>query len=160
MKSPMLRTISYAVVAAVLATSVGCGPPDFYSCSGTITHDGTPVPQVEIHFRPDNPDQRPPNTLTNDDGTFTMRTGREVGVPPGNYTIFVVDPIAADGGQTFKEGDDEYKMYSYVIDRYSANKSDYKITIESHESNLEVKLDTSEYTGTAKTETFDNSTDE
>lgn len=126
-----------------LAWLTGCGTPDYYQCEGIVTHEGKPVGPLLITFQPEDPEAgRPPTAISDENGKFKMESGREAGVPPGNYIINVVDPVAADGRKMSTAPE-----YLYVIDRYSPEKSDVKYTADSHQSNFELKLDKKEYTG-------------
>lgn len=130
-------------ICLTMASLVGCGTPDYYQCEGVVTHEGKPVGPLLITFEPENPEAgRPPSAMSDKDGKFKMETGREAGVPPGNYLIHVVDPVAADGRKMSTAPE-----YLYVIDRYSPEKTDVKYTADSHQSNFELKLDKKEYTG-------------
>ncbi|MEM7476220.1 MAG: hypothetical protein AAF483_14595 [Planctomycetota bacterium] len=150
-----------ALLCAILFSTLGCGPPDYYKCSGVVTKDGEPVPWVQIRFAPDEIDAvRPPIGIADINGQFEMKSARKIGVPPGSYTVHIFDPAADDGGQTIKPGDDHYENYSYVVDRYSPDKSDLKYTADSHQTSFELKLDTKEYTGPEiKAEVMENTTD-
>lgn len=131
------------VMLGLIGTMLGCGNPDFYQCEGVVTHEGEPVPLLQIDFLPDNPDLgRPPFAITDANGRFQLTTGRENGLIPGSYNVSVQDPGAADGRKTSTE-----PGYLYVIDRYSVLKSDIKYEANKHESNFELKLDKKEYTG-------------
>jgi hypothetical protein len=133
---PLLMLVSIAAL-------VGCGPPDYYKCSGVVTHKGNPIPYLEITFEPEVLDStRPPHALSNENGEFEMKCGRERGVPPGRYKVIVVDPAKADGGQTSTEPD-----YLYVTDRYSPLKSDLYYEADQHRTNWELELPEKEYTG-------------
>lgn len=147
---------SWGLLVTSLAFVVGCGTPDYYTTSGTVTKDGEAIPHVQITFSPDMIDSvRPPMTIADENGKFEMKTGREYGVPPGGYTVHIQDPAAADGLQTSTE-----ENYLYVIDRYSPQKSDLKYTADAHRSDLELKLDTKEYTGPkVRDEKVQNTTD-
>lgn len=132
-----------ALCIALVATAVGCGEPDYYSCKGTVMHEGQPVPHVQITFAPDQIDStRPPFALSDENGNFEMKCGRERGVPPGTYTIHIEDPAKADGGQTSTE-----EGYVFVTNRYSPAKSDLKYTADQHRSDYEMDLPKTEYTG-------------
>lgn len=160
----MNRPIRYsflALAALLLFSAAGCGPPDYYECAGVVTKDGEPVPWVMIEFMPDEIDTvRPPRGIADKEGNFVMKSARKIGVPPGTYTVRIIDPAADDGGQTIKPGDEHYENYSYVVDRYSAQKSDLKYTADSHQSSFELKADTREYTGPAvQQENVQNTTD-
>lgn len=143
MVKDLQRALSALLSLSFLVAAVGCGPPDYYKCSGVVTHDGRPVPFLQITFKPDILDStRPPMAIADKDGKFEMKCGREIGVPPGTYTVLIEDPAAADGGKTSTEAD-----YLYVVDRYSPQKSSLKYESDAHRADYELKLDTSEYTG-------------
>ncbi|QDV26114.1 carboxypeptidase-like regulatory domain-containing protein [Aureliella helgolandensis] len=137
--APTLR----ALLVLVLLSAVGCGEPDFYTMKGTATHDGVPIPNLQITFAPEAIDStRPPVTITKVDGTFEMTTGRNRGIPPGKYTIHIEDPGAADGRVTPKKDDSYYDAYMYVVERYSPANSDLNYDAKQHASGYELKLDT------------------
>jgi hypothetical protein len=50
-----LRLPAAAALAAAVAAAVGCGGPEdrLYNVSGTVTHNGRPVPKGLIFFDPD-----------------------------------------------------------------------------------------------------------
>ena len=122
----------------VLGLCLGCDEPKFYQCEGIITHDGQPVPGLQINFEPVIIDSvRSPIGLTDADGRFEMTTGRHRGVPPGEYKVHIVDPREADGRRTSTE-----PAYLYVIDRYSPQNSDYRYTADRHREEFEMQLDT------------------
>ncbi len=130
-------------LAGLFVTALGCGKADFYQCEGVVTHDGKPIPALQVDFLPENPDLgRPPYAITDENGHFQLTTGREYGLIPGSYTVSVQDPGAADGRKTSTEPE-----YLYVIDRYSVLKSDIKYEADRHNKNFELKLDTKDYTG-------------
>lgn len=122
--------------------TAGCGEPKFYKCEGVITHDGKPVPYLQVEFLPLIVDSvRTPISMTDVEGRFQMNTGRHEGVPPGKYTVHISDPVAPDGRQTSSD-----PGYLYVIDRYSPEKSDYIYTADQDRLDFEIKLDTKDWT--------------
>lgn len=139
----MLATNHFGLVfvTLVLGICIGCEPPKFYDCEGVVTRDGKPIPRLQITFAPDIIDSvRMPLGLSDEQGRFEMFSGRNMGVPPGAYRVYVEDPGAADGRQTSDDPD-----YLYVINRYSAEKSDYKYVADRDQLDFELKLDTKEY---------------
>lgn len=143
----MKRNQSLALMLLCIACTVGCGPPDYYELSGTVTKDGKPIPHLEITLAPDAIDStRPPLCLSKEDGSFILRTGRESGVPPGSYTFHIADPAAADGGTTPKKDDPFYEDYMYVVERYSSANSDLKYEADAHRNDFNLDLVEKEYT--------------
>ena len=59
------------------------------SVKGMITFDGKPLPRGTVKFVPT---QSGPAAygLVADDGSYSIMTGREKGLPPGDYTVTVV----------------------------------------------------------------------
>ena len=136
---------SASLICSLLFAAVGCGPPDFYTLSGTVTSDGVPLPFIQITLAPDMIDStRPPMALTDSTGKFEIKTGRNRGVPPGSYTVQIEDPAFADGGTTPKKTDAYYDQYQYACLRYSTNNSDLKYEADAHRTDYELKLDTKE----------------
>ncbi len=129
------KSIGMCGLLAVIAVTVGCGQPDYYTCAGTITLEGKPIGNLQVTFAPDNPDSRPPIALTDAAGKFQMTTGREIGVKPGNYKIVIEDPGAADGRKTSTEPD-----YLYVVGRYSVDKTDLDYKADRHQNDYQVSL--------------------
>lgn len=137
--TPVFRLVGLGLCFSLL--SLGCGEPKFYKCEGVITHNGEPVPYLQVEFLPLIVDSvRTPISMTDVEGRFQMNTGRHEGVPPGKYTVHISDPVAADGRQTSSDPD-----YLYVIDRYSSEKSDYIYTADQDRLDFEIKLDTKEW---------------
>ena len=126
------------VCLCLFSVLVGCKKPDYYTCIGTITHDGRPVPGLQITFAPVMIDSvRSPMGLTDAEGKFEMTTTRFRGVPPGKFKVFVEDPRAADGRKSRIDDD-----YLYVISRYCELNSDVIYVSDRHRDNFELKLDT------------------
>ena len=157
MKKTNLKHFAVPMMLVAISALVGCGPPDYYKCSGVVTHKGNPIPYVEITFQPELIDSvRPPHALADENGEFEMKCGRERGVPPGKYTIIIQDPAKADGGQTSTEPD-----YLYVTDRYSPAKSDLTYEADQHRTGWEMELPESEYTGPKiRKERIENTTEQ
>ncbi len=151
-----LQRCAIPLIVVSISALVGCGPPDYYTCSGTVMHKGNPIPHVEITFEPEILDStRPPHALADKDGKFEMKCGRERGVPPGKYKIIIQDPAKADGGKTSTEPD-----YLYVTDRYSPQKSDLTYEADQHRTNWELDLPEKEYTGPkVREQVIQNTTD-
>lgn len=131
----------------------GCEKPSHYKCEGVITHNGQPVPNLQITFSPVIVDSvRSPIGLTNADGQFEMTTGRFRGVPPGKYKVFVEDPRAADGLRSNSE-----EAYLYVVSRYCELNSDVQYVADKDRIDFELKHDTRELPAAASAETAEPS---
>ncbi len=138
-------SLKLCLVLSLLFWAVGCGPPDFYTLSGTVTSDGVPLPYIQITLEPGAIEStRPPMTLTDAEGKFEMKSGRNRGVPPGSYTVHIEDPAYANGGKTHKPSEPFYENYEYACLRYSSVNSDLRYEADAHRTEYQVKLDTTE----------------
>ncbi|MCA9195325.1 MAG: hypothetical protein KDB03_26320 [Planctomycetales bacterium] len=121
----------------LMIAAVGCGPPEYCRVSGVVTHNGKPVPFLQIKLAPVILDSgRPPLAMSDKEGKFQMTTARTVGVKSGEYTVHIEDPVAVDGAQTSTEKD-----YLYCIDKYSPKNSTLKLTIDHHMDDFELVLE-------------------
>jgi hypothetical protein len=68
---------------------VGCGGPYDASVTGVVTLDGTPLSRGTVAFTPveGGPGGYSPIQT---DGTYSIHTGRELGLPSGGYKVTVV----------------------------------------------------------------------
>lgn len=100
------------VPAAVLLAAVGvadCSPEEkLYDVSGTVTHQGKPVPKGLIYFDPD--DGGPQGFANIEDGKYdTAAPGKGKGIRGGKYTVRIngfdgkVGPEAPFGAAIFLE---------------------------------------------------------
>jgi len=71
------------------ALAVGCGGSYDASVSGSVTLDGAPLPRGTIKF---NPLAEGPASygLVGNDGSYAIQTGREPGLPSGDYAVTIV----------------------------------------------------------------------
>jgi len=67
----------------------GCGGVYDSSVSGVVSLDGSPLPRGTVSYNPSLPGPASYGLIEND-GTYTVNTGREEGLPPGEYTVTVV----------------------------------------------------------------------
>lgn len=105
----MRRTLMAAGVLLALAAA-GCSPEEkLYHVSGTITHQGKPVPKGVIHFDPDG--DGPQGFANIEDGKFDTATpGQGKGIRGGGrYTLRIngfdgkVGPESPMGAAVFPE---------------------------------------------------------
>lgn len=128
------------VVGALVLMSTGCGQgdPDLYKVSGTLTHNGQPIPSMEVAFLPeDTSTKRESFGVTDSEGHFVMKMSSREGVAPGKHTIYVRDPAAIHGATT---SDDS--AYQAVLEKYGDPETSPKtLTVDSDLENYELKLD-------------------
>lgn len=67
----------------------GCGKSGLVSVSGTVTLDGKPLQTGSVSFQPVGEGPMGYGTIRSD-GTYTVYTGTQEGLPPGEYRVTVV----------------------------------------------------------------------
>jgi hypothetical protein len=79
----------YSAVAALIALTSGCGGTYDSSVHGIVKLDGNPVPRGTVTFSPSGGSGSTAYGLIQSDGAYELRTGREEGLPPGQYSVTV-----------------------------------------------------------------------
>lgn len=98
----MIRLVAVGLILTSAALT-GCGGAYDSSVYGTVSFDGSPLPTGTISFVPAAGGSAAYARIA-EDGSFELKTGREEGLPPGDYaaTIFAVEAPtelrSADGG--------------------------------------------------------------
>ena len=83
------RKFHYLLPALVVMGLSGCGGPYDASVEGMVTLDGSPVPSGAVAFIPTG--GGPPGyALSDQSGRYEVFTGREAGLPSGEYSVTVV----------------------------------------------------------------------
>ncbi|MCC6493451.1 MAG: carboxypeptidase regulatory-like domain-containing protein [Pirellulales bacterium] len=77
-------------IALALAAVVGCGGMYDSTVKGVVKLDGAPLPRGTIKYVPDSGAGAPAYSIIAADGSYSLLTGREEGLPPGAYTVTVV----------------------------------------------------------------------
>jgi hypothetical protein len=97
------RRYGLAVLGTAILCAVGCGGPYDSKVSGKVTLDGTVVPTGTVAFLPVSTGP-PAYGRVDSAGTYTIQTGREAGLPAGDYQVAVTANApsqvtkTADGG--------------------------------------------------------------
>jgi len=109
-----------------------------HEVSGTLTHNGKPIPEMEVVFLPDDTGaHRESMGITDDQGKFVLMCSSVEGVAPGGHTVFVRDPAAVHGEKTCTDAD-----YVAVLEKYGdETTSPMKITVDKDLTDYELKLD-------------------
>ena len=76
-------------VAASCLAWVGCGGPYDAYVSGVATLDGSPLPRGTVSYNPTQPGPASYGGILSD-GNYLIKTGREEGLPSGEYIVTVV----------------------------------------------------------------------
>jgi len=86
---PCLRALLVAISLTATSAISGCGGPYDASVSGAVTLDGQIVPRGTVAFHPvtGGPVAYAP---IRSDGSYVVRTGREEGLPAGEYQVTVM----------------------------------------------------------------------
>jgi len=94
-------------VVAIWLTLLGCNRSPFDAqVSGTVTLDGAPIgPGVAI-FAPEGMKTNPARGAIQPDGTFELKTSRDVGLSPGKYHVSLqiveLPAVAAPGSRDMR----------------------------------------------------------
>ena len=109
-----------------------------HAVRGTLTHKGEPIPEMLICFEPVDADNNPASEAeTDQQGKFELKVGNTMGVMKGEYYVYVLDPIAIQGGKTSTD-----PAYLEVLQKYGSRElSDIRITIDAATNDYELKLD-------------------
>lgn len=95
-----ITTCGAAVWTSVaLAALSGCGGVYDASVDGVVTLDSNPVPRGTVTFKPTGSGPAAYGQIQSD-GSYSLRTGREEGLPPGDYQVTVVANEPAPVQQT------------------------------------------------------------
>ena len=88
-KHPRFHPRLTAPLAVLLAAVAGCGGSYDARVSGTVTLDGLPLERGIVAYHPK---QGGPvaHGVIQSDGVYVVRTGREAGIPSGEYNVTVV----------------------------------------------------------------------
>lgn len=84
-----VRWLMLLALAPLVASSIGCGSAYDASVSGVVKLDGNLVTRGTISYQPT---QSGPAAYAriNEDGSYVVRTGRESGLPAGEYAVTII----------------------------------------------------------------------
>ena len=85
-----IRAVLVGMALASLAVGLtGCGGPYDAAVHGVVTLDGEPLNHGTVKFSPQGPGPSA-FAMIDADGSYTLQTGRESGLPAGQYKVTVV----------------------------------------------------------------------
>ena len=129
-----LRFLACGLFSIMLS---GCGPPEYCRTKGTVIYQGQPVGWLQVRFSPVMIDSvRDSIAMTDEEGRFEMTTGRKRGVKPGEYYVYLEDPLAVEGEMT--KTDPEYRE---VVSKYCPANSTLRVKIERHDDAFDLIFD-------------------
>jgi hypothetical protein len=82
-------TLGAAALVFIAASLTGCGSRYDASVKGAITLDGKPLPRGTVKFVPQGSGPAAYGSIDSD-GSYSIMTGREKGLPIGDYIVTVV----------------------------------------------------------------------
>jgi hypothetical protein len=99
----MLVIGKFSVVALGVLIFTGCGGAYDSTASGVVTLDGKPIPRGTVSFHPvaGGPAAY---AMIQEDGSYTIQTGRAGGLPAGDYQVSVTANENSTVAQTSKGG--------------------------------------------------------
>lgn len=83
------RAVIGLFLGACVLSSIGCGGPYNSDVSGNVTLDGETVPRGTVSFVPVGKGSSAYGRIDSS-GNYFLRTGREEGLPAGEYAVSVV----------------------------------------------------------------------
>jgi hypothetical protein len=98
-----LRWSADAILVAALAGAVGCGGSYDSTVTGMVTLDGKVVPRGNVAYQPVSGGPVAYAAIS-ENGAYSLRTGRENGLPAGEYQVTVTSNEPATQRQTANGG--------------------------------------------------------
>lgn len=87
--------LKLTLFAAASLACLGCGGPYDAYVSGVATLDGSPLLRGTVSYIPSQPGPASYGVILSD-GSYTIKTGREEGLPSGQYVVTVVSKEESD----------------------------------------------------------------
>ncbi len=133
--------VAFLVFVAIPLWS-GCGGVYDSTVSGVVSLDDSALPRGTVSYNPAQPGPASYG-LIESDGTYFIRTGREEGLPPGEYTVTVVakeEAVLEDPNSSLPPTPGKTITPPWYL---SKKTSPLKMTVEpgSNEINLELTSD-------------------
>ena len=99
----MAKAGLFVIIAIGFVAIAGCGGTYDASAHGTVTLEGKPVPRGMVSFHPVSGGPAA-YAMISDDGQYVIRTGREEGLPAGDYQVSITANEAPTVSQTSNGG--------------------------------------------------------
>ena len=96
LNSMSMKSNLFVLFSLGIFTMTGCGGPVLIKTQGKITVNGAPAVGAVLLFHPvDNKEAPVASGVAESDGSFTLTSNMNEGVPPGNYQVTVTWPDPA-----------------------------------------------------------------
>lgn len=119
-----------------LVILVGCGGNPA-TVSGVVTLDGQPLERGTVGFTPESGGMKAVGAILSD-GSYELKTNRELGLQPGAYRATVV---ALEPGESDPQGGPPRPGKSLVPERYgSTTTSDLRFSVEKGSNQINLEL--------------------
>jgi hypothetical protein len=133
-----MQAIRHAWMAVLAATLLGCGGGAESEVSGTVTLDGVTVGPGTVVFAPIDGTSNPADGAIQTDGSYFLKTSREVGLKAGRYRVGVTvldQPDVQPGERSMVEA-------TYVTPQKYADPSTsgLEYDVEPGENTIDIKL--------------------
>jgi hypothetical protein len=129
-----------AVALFLVLAASGCNQSPLVRVTGRVTWKGEPVPSTLVKFMPES-GARPSTAVTNDDGFFDLRFGRnQMGAARGGYTVILRYEVSVEEelGQVPPKASKQLKA---VIAQYGQpDKSDLHYEVTKGGDHFEIEL--------------------
>ena len=134
------KTSMALMLASAFALLTGCGGPFDSTVHGVVTLDGNPLPTGTVTFKPTSNQGSTAYAKVDESGNYELQTGREFGLPPGEYAVTVVArerPTSSYG----KDGGPPPAGKQLTPEWYrSPESSGLKFTVESGSNEIDLAL--------------------
>ena len=129
------RLLAIVVTSAVAGCSGAAA-----TVSGTVTLDGQPLTTGNVSFHPDGAGAAPAYGQIDSSGRYSLSTGTEAGLAPGNYVAVVV--ATKDPPQPYDKTGAEIPPIPITPGKYgNAATSDLKVQVKPGKNDVPLALD-------------------
>jgi hypothetical protein len=132
----------------LLATGllVGCSGSNSATVSGTVTLDNQPLPGANVSFYPADEKNAPAYGQTDAQGRYSLSTGADTGLAPGQYIAVVV--ATKEPPQPYDATGAEIPPIPITPAKYGdATKSDLRIEVKPGKNDLPLSLQSGKASG-------------
>jgi hypothetical protein len=123
----------------LISAAAGCSG-SAATVTGTVTLDGQPLTKGDVSFHPDGAGAAPAYGQIDSSGRYTLSTGTEAGLAPGNYVAVVV--ATKDPPQPYDKTGAEIPPIPITPGKYgNVATSDLKVQVKPGKNDVPLALD-------------------